>query len=82
MFLVLMIQVRSRGNNLTVGFLFTFCCGFCWLVHLFCFVLLCFVFENRVSLCNSPDCPGTCSLDQAGLELTEISWPLPPKGFD
>ena len=24
------------------------------------------VFQNRVSLCNSPGCPGTCSVDQAG----------------
>jgi hypothetical protein len=28
------------------------------------------------SLC-SPGCPGTCSIDQAGLELTEICLPLP-----
>jgi hypothetical protein len=32
---------------------------------LFCFV---FVFRDRVSLC-SPGCPGTHSVDQAGLEL-------------
>jgi hypothetical protein len=31
-----------------------------------CFVLL--VFRDRVSLC-SPGCPGTQSVDQAGLEL-------------
>jgi hypothetical protein len=38
--------------------------------HLFCFVLFCFVFVfwHRGSLC-SPDCPGTHSVDQAGLEL-------------
>jgi hypothetical protein len=35
---------------------------------LFCFVLFCFVFQNRVSLC-SPGCPGTHSVDQAGLKL-------------
>jgi hypothetical protein len=34
----------------------------------FCFVLFCFVFRDRVSLC-SPGCPGTHSVDQAGLEL-------------
>jgi hypothetical protein len=33
---------------------------------LFCFVLFCF--RDRVSLC-SPGCPGTHSVDQAGLEL-------------
>jgi hypothetical protein len=32
------------------------------------FVLFCFVFQDRVSLC-SPGCPGTQSVDQAGLEL-------------
>jgi hypothetical protein len=38
---------------------------------LFCFVLFCFVFvffQDRVSL-YSPGCPGTHSVDQAGLEL-------------
>jgi hypothetical protein len=35
----------------------------------FClFVLFCFVFGDRVSLC-SPGCPGTHFVDQAGLEL-------------
>jgi hypothetical protein len=34
-------------------------------LFLFCFVL----FRDRVSLC-SPGCPGTHSVDQAGLELT------------
>jgi hypothetical protein len=40
--------------------------------------LLFFSFQNRVSLC-SPSCPGTCFVDQAGLELTEIHLPLPPE---
>jgi hypothetical protein len=43
---------------------------------LFCFVLLCFAllcfFQDRVSLC-SPGCPGTHSVDQAGLELRNPS---------
>jgi hypothetical protein len=39
---------------------------FCFV--LFCFVLFCFVFRDRVSL-YSPGCPGTHSVDQAGLEL-------------
>jgi hypothetical protein len=34
---------------------------------LFCF----FFFLNRVSLC-SHDCLGTCSVDQAGLELRDL----------
>jgi hypothetical protein len=34
----------------------------------FLFVCLFFVFQDRVSLC-SPGCPGTHSVDQAGLEL-------------
>ena len=40
----------------------------------FCF----FVFRDRVFLC-SPGCPGTYSVGQAGLELTEILLLLPPK---
>lgn len=36
-----------------------------------------FVFQGRVSLYSS-GCPGTHSLDQAGLEPTEICRPLPP----
>ncbi|EGV95664.1 hypothetical protein I79_001261 [Cricetulus griseus] len=50
------------------GFLFVFCgrvVGFVW-----------FDFQNRVSLCSS-GCPGTCSVDQASLELTEIFLPVP-----
>jgi hypothetical protein len=43
-------------------------------------------FENPplpgwVSLC-SPGCSGTHSVDQAGLELTEIHLPLHPKCWD
>jgi hypothetical protein len=38
---------------------------------LICFVLFCFVFRDRVSLC-SPDCPGTHFVDQAGLELRNL----------
>jgi hypothetical protein len=34
------------------------------------FVLFCF-FQDRVSLC-SPGCPGTHSVDQAGLELRDL----------
>jgi hypothetical protein len=40
--------------------------------HSFClFVLFCFVFQDRVSLC-SPGCPGTHFVDQAGLELRNL----------
>ena len=35
-------------------------------------VLFLFIFQDRVFLC-SPGCLGTHSVDQAGLELTEIS---------
>ena len=38
------------------------------------------LFET-VSLC-SPGCFGTHHVDQAGLELTEIDLPLPPKCWD
>jgi hypothetical protein len=46
-------------ENVTV---FLLLLGYC------CFVLFCFVFRDRVSLC-SPGCPGTHFVDQAGLEL-------------
>jgi hypothetical protein len=37
---------------------------------LFCFVLFCFCFSETGFLCiDSPDCPGTHSVDQAGFEL-------------
>jgi hypothetical protein len=45
-------------------FLFFFCLFVCFLF--FWFVSFCF-FRDRVSLC-SPGCPGTHSVDQAGLE--------------
>jgi hypothetical protein len=48
----------------------------CLLACLFCFCL--FVFQDIVSLCNSPGYSGTFSVDQAGLELTEIHLLLPP----
>jgi hypothetical protein len=35
---------------------------------LFVCLFVCFVFQERVSLC-SPGCPGTHSIDQAGLKL-------------
>jgi hypothetical protein len=38
---------------------------------LFCFVSFLFVFPHWVSLC-SPGCPGTHSVDQAGLELRDL----------
>jgi hypothetical protein len=48
--------------------LISFLLDFLFCFVLFCFVLFCFVFRDRVSLC-SPGCPGTHSVDQAGLEL-------------
>ena len=50
---------------------------FVWLIDLlgFCFILFCIVCLvgwDRVSLCNSPSCPGTCFVDKASLEFTEI----------
>jgi hypothetical protein len=46
----------------------------CLHFFLFCFVLFCFVlfFQGRVSL-YSPGCPGTHFVDQAGLELRNLS---------
>ena len=39
-----------------------------------CFLI--FFFQDRISLCSSPDCPGTGFVDQAALELIEIRLPL------
>jgi hypothetical protein len=43
-----------------------------------CFVL----FYKTRFLCVPPGFPGTHSVDQAGLEHTEICLPLPPKCWD
>ena len=47
----------------------------CWVVGWF------LVVGDRVSLCG-PGCPGTLSVDQAGLQPTEIHLPLLPKYWD
>ena len=53
-----------------------------WIVVDFCFYLFVLVFEDRVSLCSFGAWPGTSSVAQAGLELTELRLPLPPKCWD
>ena len=40
--------------------------------HARLFALFCFVFRDKVSLCNSSGCLGNLFVDQAGLNLTEI----------
>ena len=42
-------------------------------------VIFVFVFQDRVSLSNSPGCPGAHHVGQAGLQLTEIHLPLLPE---
>lgn len=42
----------------------------------------CFVFQDRLSLCNSPSCPGTHFADEAGLKLRKILLPLTPESWD
>ena len=54
-------------NTLSWGFIFLFVK---MKVFLVCFFLF-FFFQDRVSLC-SPGCPGTHSVDQAGLELRNL----------
>ena len=39
---------------------------------LFVWVCLGFVFQDRISLCNSPGCPGSHFVDQAGLKLRDL----------
>ena len=46
----------------------------------FMFLLFCFVmFSRQGSLCNSPGCPGSHSVDQTDLKLIEIHLPLAPE---
>ena len=40
-------------------------------IFIFLLLLVVVVFRDRVSLC-SPDCPGTHSVDQGGLELIDL----------
>jgi hypothetical protein len=56
-----------KGKGFFFVCLFLFLIFFFWLVGWFWFVLI-LGFQDRVSLC-SPGCPGTHSVDQAGLEL-------------
>jgi hypothetical protein len=44
-------------------------------------IFLLLLFQDRLSLC-SPGCPGTHSVNQAGLELAETHLPLPPECWD
>ena len=53
-----------------------------WTLAFSSLTAFCFVFWDRVSLCNSIGCSGTCSVDQAVLELTEIHLLLPPECWD
>jgi hypothetical protein len=46
-------------------------CVFGFFVCLFVCLFVFMVFRDRVSLC-SPGCPGTHSVDQAGLELRNL----------
>ena len=60
-----------------------FCCC-CYYYYLFFFNLwfFFFFFFETGFLCGFGTCPGTSSVDQAGLELTEIRLPLPPECWD
>ena len=51
------------------------------LIRQFIFFSFDFVFRDRVSLCK-PGCPGTRSVDQAGLKLTETHLPLLTECWD
>ena len=52
----------------TLRFLMVFGVYFFIFLFIFLFFYSLFLFWGKVSLC-SPGCPGTCSIDQAGLEL-------------
>jgi hypothetical protein len=63
---IIMMVVFFEQNTV----LRNFCCRCCLFSALFCFSFFLFFvfFQDRVSLC-SLGCPGTHSVDQAGLEL-------------
>jgi hypothetical protein len=75
-------QVESEGWSLRMGTVVHFVSpAFRWQrqeSHSKLKAGLLFVCRDRVSLCDSPGCPGTCFVDKTGLELTEIHWALPP----
>jgi hypothetical protein len=52
-------------------YIYLLCAHACMSVHVGFFFVLFFVFRDRVSL-YSPGCPGTHSVDQAGLELRNL----------
>ena len=66
----------ESGKRLQLFSFFLFFCLFPFFS--FFFVLFCFVFEERVSLCILGH-PKTHSVNQAILELREICLPLPPR---
>ena len=70
---VFVLRISSPVEHIQI--LFYYYC-----VVLFVFICL-FVFQYRVSLYRL-GCPGTCSADQTGLELTEIYLALPPEFWD
>jgi hypothetical protein len=64
------MELLTLPSNASSFLLVLFFGLFVWFIFLFCFVLV-LVFQDRVSLC-SPGCPGTHSVDQAGLELRNL----------
>ena len=77
----LVFVVTSVGRCVLIKTMSQLCRSIMLISLFFPFVLFCFVFQDRVSLCNSV-CPGTCFVGQAGPKLTEIHLPLPPKYWD
>ena len=53
-----------------------------YLAVFFFFCCCCCLFFETEFLCSFRSCPGTSSVDQAGLELTDVCLPLPPKCWD
>lgn len=51
-------------------------------IQQFFVVVVVFISQNRVSLCNCCSCPWTCFVDQVRLELTDNHLSLPPKSWN
>ena len=72
---------KGQHSKTALGFLLSMYCFHIVIKIVFC-LFVCFVFSKAsFSLC-SPDCPGTCFVDQADFEITEIRVPLPLECWD
>jgi hypothetical protein len=66
----LTLRIKKRKCNQFIVW-WGFVCLFVFVLFVFVFCFCFLFYQDRVSLC-SPGCPGTHSVDQAGLELRNL----------